>query len=204
MPLEILSNTTIRLERVIEAMRARKYRVYDKDYQLNIVGIRRWPLKVDVFNDTLFVFHALDGQWIYQKYQITTIPGLTYLEEKFFNKAGTAIVVPGQYRDHYEVDLHWGYQALCQKRGRAIPVYRDNMLDGIPELNEAKRGTGLGINIHRAARDGCSVRVSDYSAGCQVFRCAEHFDGFMSTVRRARDEHGNSFTYALLNEQDVS
>jgi len=48
------------------------------------------------------------------------------------------------------------------------------------------------------------VRVSDYSAGCQVFRCAEHFDGFMSIVRRARDEHGNSFTYTLLNERDVS
>ncbi len=204
MPLSLLNNTSIRLDEVIAAMRAKKYHVFDReDYQLNIVGIRRRPFKVDVFNDTLFCFHPLNGQWTYAKYQITTIPGLTYLKEKFYHEKGTAILMPGQYKDAYEIGNHWGYQAVCQKDSVRLPVYRDDKFDGIPELDDRKRFTAGGINIHRASRQGCTIRIGEYSAGCQVFRCAEHFDGFMATARRARAMHGNSFTYTLIDESDV-
>lgn len=200
-----LSNKKIELTDVLSTMAAKGYKIRQRgDYDLNIVGIRRSPLKVDLFNDTLFVFHPLAGQWTYQKYQITTIPGLTYLKEKFFTRKGTAILVPRQYPDAYEIGTHWGYRAVVQKTGKPVWAYRDKKLDGIPQLDPSTidKGTG-GINIHRASPDTCSIRVIDYSAGCQVFRCPEHFDGFMALARRARDLHGNSFHYTLLDEADL-
>ena len=201
------SAKSIKFEHVLSAMKAKKYKVFTKgNYNLNVVGIRRSKIAVDKFNDVLIVFYPLEGQWMYSKYQITTLPGYTYLSERLLNSKGTAILVPGQYRSKYTVRKHDGkYQALCQKKdsGVYVNVWRDDTLDGKPNPDKSKIHKARGINIHRANPNDCTVSVGSYSAGCQVFRCASQFDSFMAIVRRARDIHGNSFTYTLLDQSDL-
>jgi hypothetical protein len=57
----------------------------------------------------------------------------------------------------------------------------------------------FGINIHKAGAD--STYVENWSEGCQVFKKAADFEEFMTIVRKARDIHGNSFTYRLINKK---
>ena len=206
MATHFLQNTSIPIENVVTEMSRFGYVVNDAvDRGLNIVGIRRRPLRVDEFNYVLFVFYPLLGQWQYQKFQITTIPGYTYLAKKFVNPRGTAILVPGQYGDAYAVREHGGsnsHQALCQKRDTTLPVYRDKRLDGVPDLDpDTIEDNGTGINLHRALPSGCTISVRDFSAGCQTFRCVQQFAAFMALVRSSEGYSRNEFTYTLLDQE---
>ncbi|HCN29481.1 MAG TPA: hypothetical protein DIT64_12175 [Verrucomicrobiales bacterium] len=207
------SSPSIKFTDVLKAMENKGYALRARgEFDLNVVGVRRTKIKVDAFNDVLFAFFPYQGQWQYQKYQITTLPGYTYLAERLGNSKGTAILVPGHYKDKYEVRQHgsggFAHQALCQKRTSGgyvsgIKVWRDDTLDAVPNPDTSKTYEGGGINIHRASASDCTVRVADYSAGCQVFRCVAEFDAFMTTTRRARDAWGNTFSYTLLDEADL-
>jgi hypothetical protein len=190
---------------VLAAMERKKYLIRSRDdFDLNVVCIRRAPILVNQFNDVLFAFYPLSGQWQYEKFQVTTLPGYTFLADRLLNKAGTAILVPDQYVDKYCVREHDdSYQALCQKQDVHVKVWRDDTLDGFPNPDKSKTFNARGINIHRAEPEGCTVTVDSYSAGCQVFRCIAQFDAFMVVVRRSRDIWGNSFTYTLLDEEDL-
>ena len=57
------------------------------------------------------------------------------------------------------------------------------------------------INIHKAGRD--STWVENWSEGCQVFKRVKDFDGFMKIVKKAAKIHGNSFTYTLIESNDI-
>jgi hypothetical protein len=59
----------------------------------------------------------------------------------------------------------------------------------------------FGINIHKAGAD--STYVENWSEGCQVFKRVKDFEEFMTICRKARDIHGNSFTYTLIESADI-
>lgn len=113
------------------------------------------------------------------------------------NSAGTAILMPGQYRGSHKLGLHRGkYEALVQKH--PVRVYRDSNKDNKYDMNPAKAQTGLfGINIHKAGQN--STWVDNWSAGCQVFKKSNDFADFISIVKKAIKIHGNSFTYTLFD-----
>jgi hypothetical protein len=67
--------------------------------------------------------------------------------------------------------------------------------------NKTQEGV-FGINIHKAGVD--STFVENWSEGCQVFKKSADFDAFMAIVRIARDIHGNSFTYTLIESSDIA
>jgi hypothetical protein len=210
MPLEfplIHQASSIKFESVLSAMENKGYKIYNNgDYSLNVVGVRRTKMKLDTFNDVLLAFYPLQGQWMYSKYQITTIPGATYLSGKPLNAKGTALLVPGQYFEKYTIRKHDGdYDAFCQKKeeGNEVKAWRDNNMDGNLNPDKSKTHDAWGINIHRANPDGCTISVQSYSAGCQVFRCAAQFKSFMDIVRVAKKKYGNSFTYTLLDQADL-
>lgn len=210
MPLEfpfIHDADPINFKSVLEVMKKKNYKIYSGgDYHLNVVGVRRSKIKVDTFNDVLMVFYPLNGQWMHSEYQITTIPGITYLSHKPVNSKGTAVLVPGQYLNKYTVRKHDGaYEAFCQKKdaGCEVKVWRDANEDGKLNPDKSKTHDAWGINIHRSDPDGCTIAVQSYSAGCQVFRCVAQFKSFMDTVRIAKEKYGNTFTYTLLDQADL-
>ena len=86
-------------------------------------------------------------------------------------------------------------------------MYRDNDIDGKYDRNEAKTDTGLfGINIHRATSKAgkTSTYVDKWSAGCQVIASNDDWNKFLKICERARDIHGNSFSYTLLSSNDLA
>ena len=196
---------SITREQVETAVKAKKYVWFEdtnnKGYDVNIVGIRNSATgdKVtNLFDDYLTISYKENGEWKFHIWAATTDPGTKgILETK--NKSGIARLVEGQYRGSHTIRLHQGkYEALGQAKN--VKVYRDANRD--MKYDETKIDEGVfGINIHHAGAD--STYVNDWSMGCQVFKKKKDFEEFMKICRKARDIHGNSFTYTLIESSDI-
>ena len=197
-------------EQIEAAVKSKGYVWFDdaanKGYDVNIVGVRNSSTgtKVtNVFDDNITLsFKDEKGAWQFYSWMNTTDPGKKSMLEwkKMGITGGCARLVTGQYRSTWKIDKHQGkYEALCQRNGK-VKVYRDEDLD--LEYDENKITEGIyGINIHKAGQD--STWVNDWSAGCQVFKKVKDFDEFMKICKKAVKIHGNSFTYTLLESNDI-
>jgi hypothetical protein len=118
-------------------------------------------------------------------------------------KEGTAILKSGQYRGSHQLGLHQGkYQALTQKN--PLPVFRDKDKDSEYDLIPESIQTGIfGINIHRSNPYTESELVDKWSAGCQVFKRVKDFNLFMGLCRKSSKIWGNSFTYTLIDIDEL-
>jgi len=179
----------------------------NKGYDVNIIGVRNSKTKgrvTNAFDDTLTISYKIDGEWQYHEFNCTTDPGSHWVEN-ILNEKGVAILKPNQYRGSHKLDFHQGrYLALRQKSD--VTVYRDNNRDNNYDLNESKTDTGIfGINIHRATgrSGGKSIRVDKWSAGCQVIADNDDWHTFLGICQSAREIHGNSFSYTLIESKDI-
>ena len=172
-------------------------------YNLNIIGIRSNNNKVtDKYDDILVVDYNTDNGHKRVCYTITTEPGKYYMQN-LCNPKGAAILVPGQYRGCWQIGLHHGkYKALCQRK--AVKVYRDNNKDMIYNMTPKNIDKGIfGINIHRSNKTCICATIDKYSAGSQVFNDPVEFNAFMRLCEAQRKLYGNTFTYTLINEEDM-
>ena len=187
----------------IEAAMIKKGFAYfsDGELNLNIIGIRQSSTgnKVtNLFDDFLTLSYKHNGAWVFKQWAATTDPGTKGVKE-FHNAAGVARLVAGQYRGSHAIGLHQGkYEALRQAKN--VKVYRDANKDMTYDESKIQEGV-FGINIHKAGAD--STYVENWSEGCQVFKKSADFDEFMVIVKKAAALHGNSFTYTLLNSNEI-
>ena len=179
----------------------------NKGHDVNIVGVRNSKTKgrvTNAFDDCITISYKIDGEWQFHCIPCTTDPGSHWVEN-ILNEKGVAILKPNQYRGSHKLDLHQGkYLALRQKSD--VTVYRDNNRDNNYDLDESKTDTGIfGINIHRATgrTGGKSTRVDKWSAGCQVIADNDDWHTFLDICQTAREIHGNSFSYTLLESNDI-
>ena len=179
----------------------------NQGYDVNIVGIRNSKTKgrvTNAFDDKMTISYKCEvGAWHFHEYDCTTDPG-THWVENIINDSGVAILKPGQYRGSHKIRLHQGkYEALGQKK--PVTVYRDNNLDETYDYDNASTGI-YGINIHRATAksSGKSTRVDKWSAGCQVIARNSEWHEFLNICKKARDIHGNSFSYTLIESKDIA
>ena len=177
------------------------------NYNLNIVGVRNGETGNEVtnkFDDFLTLSYKVDGEWNYHCFDATTDPGKHWVEN-VMNEDGVAILKENQYRGSHKIGLHQGkYEALRQQK--PVQVYRDNDLDGNYDLLEENIQEGIfGINIHRATKwEGKkSTQIDKWSAGCQVIASNDDFRLFMEICNKAKDTWSNSFTYTLINTNDL-
>ncbi len=132
------------------------------NYNLNIVGIRNslaGETPTNKFDDFITVSYLIDGEEFYHEFRATCDPGLYWLEN-LINPDGTAIFVPGQYRNSHQIGTHRGYEALIQVN--PVKVFRDNNRDQRYDMDPNRIKEGIfGINIHRATArpGGNSVQV---------------------------------------------
>lgn len=173
----------------------------DKNYDLNIVGVRTSATgqKVtNVFDDRITVSYKVGGIWYFKSWAATTDPGKKGVLE-YHNPSGVARLVEGQYRSSHTIGFHQGkYEALRQHK--PVKVYRD--ADKDLEYDELKIQEGIfGINIHKAGAD--STYVENWSEGCQVFKRTKDFEEFMAICKKAAEIHGKSFTYTLIESNDI-
>ena len=150
------------------------------------------------------VIYRKNNTWVVDAYVITTEPGTSILKSPIVS-GGTAILVPNQYRNVYKIDIHGGkrkYTALCQ-RGGTVDVWRDDNRDRKPDYSGPMQSGMFGINIHRQWGSDEREYTGGVSAGCQVFQSSKDFYEFMATCNKSADSYGNSFTYTLINEDDL-
>lgn len=173
----------------------------NKGFDLNIVGIRNSSTgkKVtNLFDDYITLSFKENGHWKFYCWPATTDPGKKGVLEHS-NKSGVARLVEGQYRGSHGIGLHQGkYEALRQFKN--VKVYRDANKDLIYDENKIAEGV-FGINIHKAGNN--STYVENWSEGCQVFKRSADFNEFMKICRKAREIWGNSFTYTLIESNDI-
>ena len=182
------------------------YKYFTKgEYNLNIIGVRRNNNKriTNMFDDCLIVIYNNSKGTQRKLYNITTEPGDYYMRKTLGNPKGTAILVPNQYCGCWKLALHRGkYKALCQRK--PVQVYRDGNYNNVYDLEPKTIDTGIfGINIHRANELWTRRTIDQYSAGCQVFNSPESFQSFIKLCEKQKELYGNSFTYTLLNEEDL-
>jgi len=196
-------------QQIESTVKAKGYKWFESgDYNLNIVGVRNSETLNEVtnkFDDYMTVSYKVDGMWNYNCFGCTTDPG-KYWVENIMKESGVAILKPNQYRSTYQIGLHQGkYEALRQVK--PVQVYRDNNLDVCYDLDEENIEKGIfGINIHRATKyEGkTSTQIDKWSAGCQVIASNDDWQDFMGLVRQSRDIWGNSFTYTLIESDDIT
>ena len=183
----------------------KKYKFFTKKLDLNIFGIRM-VVNTNDFDDFIGVAYiGEEGEEVLELWPATTDPGAHWLGDPL-NKRGTAILVPGQYRGVYKLDLHCGkYTALCQRAGK-VKVYRDNDRDKEHDMDpETVQNGDFGINIHRSNPKSESYRIDKWSAGCQVFKKVAGFHSLINIVRLEEATHGNTtHSYTLFEKKDFS
>ena len=161
---------------------------------LHLIGVRSKANEKNKFDD---YFYLVNGPIMF-RFTCTTNPGTHWLKN-LMNPKGTAVLKPGQYVDSWKLGLHQGkYEAL--KQAKNVKVYRDANKDLSYDENKVDEGL-FGINIHKAGAD--STYVENWSEGCQVFKRSADFEEFMKICRKAREKHGNSFTYTLIESSDI-
>jgi hypothetical protein len=184
------------------------HKVFEGDhaYDLNIIGIRSDNHRSNRFDDLLCCAYREreGGPFVIKYWPATTDPGTFCLEhpEVYGTAAGTAIIVPGQYRGAYKLDLHRGkYEALCQRNG-PIKVYRDGNRDDIIDMDPSTIQEGFfGCNLHKAGAN--STNVDKWSAGCQVFARDSDFEELLFLAHKQIETHPTwapTFTYTLIRE----
>ena len=185
---------------ILRYMRSKDYVIYDKPYQLNIVGVRNAQSQPNKFDDSIFVFYKDDkNDWVEKEYPATTDTGMFYLLNPMSN-LGAAMLKEGQYVDSYKQGLHKGeYLALVQDK--PVTTYRDYDRDAVFDIFTKETTGNYGINIHKAGAN--SQDVNNWSAGCQVFQKSDDFNDFMDKTTKHRNSYGNSFTYTLVDERAI-
>jgi hypothetical protein len=185
----------------------------DKQIWLNnnlFVGKNGEPLLVDgdLGTNSLYAideYNKVAGKERIRFYTITTDPGTYYLQHPM-NTLGTAVLKPGQYPGSHAFGYHHQKQdhpALVQVG--TLTVYRDNDKDNVPEVTKVEdKGSGFGINIHGANKNGITTSIGKWSAGCQVFCEWNKKEEFLTICKIFQTALKNKYTYTLLEEQDMA
>jgi len=192
------------LAAITTLLREKTYEIYNRPYELNIIGIRNQSTVPNRFDDEIHVFFKNNNkQWVHYIFPATTDPG-TYWLKNPMSPQGTAILAQGQYKEAYQIGLHREkYYALVQRE--PVTVLRDYDRNAILDFNNGRPETGMfGINIHHASINGTTKTVDSYSAGCQVFANINDFNLFMQLCERHRQLYGNSFTYTLIDKRAIA
>lgn len=207
-----LSTKLANLQDVVGVLRkiakAKGYSVFEfngKHYNLNIWGVRSVDKDTRTYNDSMIVFwEDIEHKWHKTIYDITTDPSNESLL-KPVNPKGCAILVEGQYPGLWTKGKHKGqYDALVQYN--TCVVARDNNKDDKLDINRSTFEQGMfGINCHRASSWKVVDYIGLYSAGCQVHKDVNRFNNeFMKEVDKAIEQGFKSFTYTLINENDLA
>ncbi len=191
------------LQKIKAIIKHKKFILYTRPYELNIVGLRSKSTIPNRFDDEIHVFYKVSTlNWHYHIFRTTTDPGTFWLRQPM-QPQGTAILDEGQYVNCYELGLHRGkYLALVQRK--SVTIIRDYNRDAILDFKNGKKVKGLfGINIHRANKVGKTKSVDKNSAGCQVFENANDFNFFIKLCQKHKSLYGNQFTYSLIDFRAV-
>lgn len=190
-------NNLFSVHRLVGAMRAKGYRVYDRPFELNIVAERNNTVRSESFDDTLHLFYKdSHDDWVHHEYLVTTDPNVYYIDNPAHAK-GYGFIKKGQWLNAYQLGYHKTRKALVQVR--PITVIRNYDLKGVIKRYTGEEHTGIfGNNIHD--RKGNMLNAS---AGCVVFAHDEDYRQFLAACEQHKTLYGNQFTLTLFDWRDA-
>jgi hypothetical protein len=87
------------LNKIKALLRFKRFKLFTRPYELNIVGLRSKSIFPNRFDDELHVFYKINPvNWEYHIFKITTDPGTFWLKNPM-QPQGTAILAEGQYQN---------------------------------------------------------------------------------------------------------
>ncbi len=204
------------LSSILEAYEAKGYTIYEEQYKLNMLGIRKDDYFDNMFSDRFVVFWKNENMdWEMRQFEWTTMPG-TQGHGGVFNPltvhgiTGVAVLEEGQYQDawHFFDDFSNFHKYPSFLQVLPVKIKRDNTRDAILDYDVPKQNGLFGINIHRMSGQGQNQKYVNsnhvrWSLGCQgapepIFR------ELVNLARAAAKHHGYRFTYTLMKRTDIT
>lgn len=207
---------------LLEVLRHKNYVIYQKDFQMNIIGVRyQYPGQPysNQFIDRLYVVYknesgAIKANW----WPVSTMPGkyggsdskvngvykiLHKDTQKIRDRGGLGILKPAQYVDSWIITEFHGEKAL---RPGVQKFYRDKN-NGKDVITFSEEGSSkAGMLIHKGfnrAQGKNTYGVYNWSEGCTVIQDPSHLDQFFGLLEKHKLKYGNKFTYTLITSKDV-
>lgn len=192
------------IEKMIEFMKRKGYKVYNKTNLLNIIAFRDKDdgVVTNKFDEILFVFFKNEkNSWEIYDYKITTVPGFirTSIIDQLPGESN--ILALGQYIDQCVIEnLNGDVNNKCL-----------SFLSGIVKLNkrvdrydyiDGEEFISYDIKIMKSVKSGSTDFVYGYAFnGEQVFKNSNQFDQFMKLCER-QAKIKKSFTYTLCSKSE--
>lgn len=191
------------IDKLIRFLKSKNYVVYDKQFNLNIIGMRN-PSKdsgkpSNKFDDKMYVFYKNgNNNWVLHSYDITVVPGYNVGTDIIGNNR--AILQLGQYIDQYRLGFHQGKSDhKCLKFATTV-VHRNNNSKKYNYLAPTEKGS-FGINIHRSGNPQGN-NVFNWSEGCQVFKLYAAWSQFIKLCEKQESVGKKTFTYTLCKRSE--
>lgn len=179
----------------------KQFPLFGGEFNVTLIGVRsnEHGVRINEFDDDLFVTYQSQGQRVWHKFDFTTDPSNHYLLNPV-NDAGCAILVEGHYPKCWKLGKHRG-KYLALKQVGEMTVYRDNNLDTTLDMSKQATQTGyFGINLHRNFKTIKAKSLGKASAGCQVMSNPLSYDVLMALLQLSASKYGNCFSYTLLKD----
>jgi hypothetical protein len=212
------------VQKILNAMESKNYKIIDKPYYINVVAIRdqyEGDTYSNQFKDRMWaIWKNSEGLWEFNSWAISTIPGLymnfkNKIKMKTWCKSnrpkGLGILVPAQYQNIYKFFEAEEPKNLTKMKARPTfrsinsqLAYRDKSFESdiISFSNRENPEKGNhGMFIHRGFPGGSLV--NNWSEGCQVFSRESDYDQLCELARNHIKMHGNSFDYTLMTSKDI-
>ena len=179
---------------IIVAAEMQGFAIFERSYDLNIIGARNPLPRPNEFDDLLHVVHKHNDRWLEHIFPCTLDAGAHWLENPMRRGGTAALMHPHQYRSAFTFGSHRG-EYPCLVQAKKIPVWRDNNRND--EIDEFNEGEATAIQIHRASSGERSALVNRWSAGCVVLQ--SEFGTFMELCRKQKvNRRGDKFSLTVL------
>ena len=200
----MIKNIHERKPKILRKVESFGFKTFDSgEYDLNIIGLRTIQGRIDnQFDDFIYIVYRLGDVWVEEYGEATTDPGRYWLEKPDY-KPCAVYVHPQQARGAYEIGYHRGkYEALCQRK--PVLFWRDGNKDAHVDYNSSVAyNDTIGLNLHHAtSKEGGSVYVDKWSAGCQVWKHASDHKRMIELCKLQIQKRGwKNFTYTLITDE---
>ena len=182
------------IDRLKGLLKRRKFVLFTRPYELNIVGLRNKNMKA---YDEIHVFYKInDRNWNYHVFGAITDTAFVWKDK------APILLKEGQYIDAYSTgeytfpDGNQKTEALIE--AKLVSVITDfDRKAFIP--NGKVRSELAGINIIPPFYQGKELTIDEKDEGSQVFVSEENFAVFMLLCSKHKELYGNQFTYSLID-----
>lgn len=171
-------------------------------FQLNNIQIKEDGINGKETSNAISLYQSKIGTYHLLLFNGTTIPGIYWLKN-YESKLGTAVLEGDkQFKYIWKIGYHKqkeNHEAFVQiSKCEVLRDFNHNDIAG--DTNRKETGI-FGINMHRANINGKSIKIGQWSAGCQVFDEKRNLD---KVIKIAKFYYKNGpFNYTLINEKTI-